>query len=216
MTASRLSIYNDALTVSGERTLSTLSDNVETRYLLDQVWNSNGVRKCLELGQWHFAMRGVQVDYDTSITPDFGYARAFTKPSDWVLTSALCSDEFFRVPVTRYTDEAGNWYSDLDTIYVRYVSDDSNYGGNYANWPESFEELVALYFASKIILKISNDDKRTQLLLGLYQKQLKVAKNRAAMAMPTSFPATGGWVRARARGGNNSRDGGGTGGNLIG
>jgi hypothetical protein len=42
-----------------------------------------------------------------------------------VLTSGVFQDEFMRTPLTDYADEAGYWFSDYDTIYVRYVSDDA-------------------------------------------------------------------------------------------
>lgn len=222
MSASRLSLYNDALTVCGERTLATLTDDVEARYLLDQVWNNQGVDGCLEQAQWEFAMRTIQIDYDPGIEPDFGYNRAFDKPTDWILTSAVCSDEFFRVPLLRYVDETGYWYSDLDTIYVRYVSNDSAYGGDLSKWPRSFQDFVAAQFAAKIILKISNDEGRHRALSNpenprqsILGRALLNAKSRCAMAGPTSFPAQGLWSRSRRRG-SGTRDGGNTSGSLIG
>lgn len=219
---SRLNIYNDALLLCGERALSALTDSVETRRLLDQVWNSNGVDGCLEEGQWEFAMRTIQIDYDPGITPTYGYSRAFDKPTDWILTSAVCSDEFFRAPVTRYVDEAGYWYSDLDTMYVRYVSNDSAYGGDLSKWPRSFTEFVAAHFASKIILKLTNDEAKLRLFVNperpqhsIRGKALMHAKSRCAMAGPTQQVAQGNWSLARTRG-VNRRDGGGTTGSLIG
>jgi hypothetical protein len=211
----QLDIYNGALLHCGERFLASLTEQREPRRLLDRVWASNGVKTCLEQGQWNFAMRTVQIDYDPSIEPSFGYNRAFSKPSDWVVTSSLCSDEFFRDPLLRYTDEAGYWYSDLDTLYVRFVSSDVNYGLNINQWPDSFREFVEAHFASKIILKLSNSEDELKRVEGLRAKFLKTAKSKAAMAEPTSFPARGNWSRSRNRF-PNRRDGGGTSGNLIG
>lgn len=211
----RINIYNDALLLCGERALNNLSETVEARRLLDQVWNNGGVRKCLEQGQWFFAMRSVQIDYDTDISPSFGYTRGFSKPTDWVLTSALCSDEFFRVPLLQYTDEAGYWYSDLDTIYVKYVSDDENFGGNLAGWPDSFQEFVSADFAFRIVTKIADNDKKLATIAAIRKECLKHARSRCAMALPTRFSAQGGWSKARMRG-HQRRDGGNTGGNLIG
>lgn len=218
----RLSLYNDALTMAGERTLASLTEVREPRYLLDQVWDNNGVDACLEEAQWEFAMRTIRIDYDPGITPDFGYSRAFDKPSDWILTSALCEDEFFRVPLRRYTDEAGFWYSDLDTIYVRYVSNDSSYGNDLSLWPRSFTEFVAAHFASKIILKITNDEARLRLFINPENEKHSVrgrallhAKSRCAMASASSIPAQGEWSKARTRG-VARRDGGNTSGSLIG
>lgn len=214
MTTSRLQLYNDALLIAGERTLATITDNVEPRYLLDQVWTNGGVNACLEEGQWFFAMRTQRIDYEPSIAPLFGYPYAFTKPTDWILTSSLASDEFFRSPLTQYVDEAGYWYSSLQTIYVRFVSNDTNYGNNLALWPQSFEEFVSCHFAYKIILKLSADPRKLDEVIKLRKHLLLEAKSRSAMAEPTKFKPPGMWTLARTRG-VNRRDGGGTN-NLIG
>ena len=211
----QLSIYNGALLLCGERFLGSLTENREPRRLLDRVWSSNGVKTCLEQGQWNFATRTVQIDYDPSIEPSFGYNRAFGKPGDWVITMGQCSDEYFRQPLTRCVDEANYWYSDLDTMYVRYVSNDLNYGMNLNKWPDSFREYVEHFFASKIILKLSNSQEELAAIEKLMEKKLKTAKNKAAMAEPTSFPATGSWSKSRNRF-PSRRDGGNTSGNLIG
>lgn len=201
----RLQLYNDALMLCGERFLASLTEEREPRRLLDQVWDSNGVRYCLEQGQWQFAMRTQEVDYDPSTEPPFGYRRAFNKPDDWVLTSALCSDAYFRTPLLAYADELEFWYADLDTIYVKFVSNDSDYGADLSIWPATFSDYAAAYFASKIIAKLTQDEKRIAFLLGApgdidggeLGRRLKVAKSRAAMTQPTQFPAQGSWTRSR-------------------
>jgi hypothetical protein len=213
--ADQLSIYNGALLIIGERFLASLTEEREPRRLLDFVWSDNGVKECLEAGQWNFAMRSSQIDYDPTIDPDFGYNRAFSKPDDWILTSAVCADEFFRSPLTRYVDEAGFWYSDLDTIFVRYVSSDISYGMNVGLWPESFTKYVQAHFASRIILRMSNSETEHARVLKLKEKQLLEARNRSAMMGPTAFSARGNWSLSRNRF-PNRRDGGGTTGNLIG
>lgn len=211
----KLDVFNDALLLCGERFLASLSEAVETRRLLDQVWDSGGVKQCLEEGQWFFAMRTVRLDYDTGIEPDFGYSRAFEKPDDWCLTSAICADEFFRVPLTRYVDEAGYWYSDIDQLFVRYVSDDVLYGNDLLKWPSGFRDFVASHLASKIVYKIaSSEDTRSEVKKARKAALLK-AKALSLMAGPTMFPARGSWSNARNRF-PNRRDGGNNNGNLIG
>ena len=198
--ADRLSLYNDALMLCGDRSLSSLTEEREPRRLLDQVWNSGGVDRCLEDAQWHFAMRTVHIDYDPDIQPDFGYTRAFTKPTDWLLTSALCVDDRFQVPLNQYFDEKDFWYSDMDEIFVRYISNDPLYGMDLGKWPHSFTEFVTAHFASRIILKLSKSQEKFKELHALRERFKKEAKGRAAMAEPTSFPAKGSWVRSRTRG----------------
>lgn len=195
----QLSLYNDALLLCGERFLVSLTEEREPRRLLDQAWSSNAVKNCLEEGQWFFATRTIQIDYDPSVEPPFGYNRAFQKPIDWVLTSAVCSDEFFRTPLLQYADEAGYWYSTLDTIYVRYTSMDSTYGLDMNKWPETFHDLVAAHLASKVVQKITNDEVKVKLIAQVRKDCVLKAKNASAMTGPTLIPAQGNWSRARTR-----------------
>jgi hypothetical protein len=118
MATDRLKIYNGALLICGERAIAALTDNNAPRRALDEVWNDGGVRYCIEQAQWKFAMCASKFTYDTSITPTWGYRRAFAKPSDWVLTSAVCTDEYFRSPLTQYSDEVGFWFADQDDLYI--------------------------------------------------------------------------------------------------
>lgn len=215
--SNRLAIYNGALLLLGELRLASLTERREPRYLLDLVWNNGGVRFCLEQGQWHFAMRTSRFDYNASVTPAFGFNRAFDKPTDWVNTSGIFQDEFMDTPLTDYADEANQWFASLDQIYVRYVSDDASYGTDYANWPASFQDYVCAYFASKIVQKIPGAAGKVQFLLGppgredkgWVNRALLIAKNKAAMALPTTFPTRGTWALAR-RAGRRNRDGGST------
>jgi len=223
MATSRLKLMNGALLICGVRQLASLSENVESRHLLDNVWNDGGVDTCLSEAQWRFAMRAQKLDYSASITPEFGLRRAFEKSTDWLLTSAVCQDEYYRTPLLQYTDEAGILYSDLDEIYVKFVSNDSGYGGNLALWPPTFTEYVKHYFAAKIIGKVAAiDSPRAVTLLtprtGLLDRALENARNRDAISEPTRFMPQGSWGRARNGGRSGSRSGfdGGNQNSLIG
>lgn len=220
MSTSRLKLYNGALLLCGQRELASLSEEVEARRLLDGVWSDGGVDSCLAEGQWRFAMRTQQLDYSTSITPSFGLRRAFEKSTDWILTSAVCSDEYFKSPLLQYTDEAGVLYADIDQIYVKFVSNDVAYGGNLALWPPKFTDYVKAYFASKIIAKVSSDETRRDALLhkrsGMLDRSLDDAKNRDAISEPTKFAAPGRWTRARSGGRVGSRSDGGNPNSLVG
>lgn len=200
----QLKIYNEALLICGERQLSAttgLTEATESRYLLDHVWNNGGVDNCLQSGQWRFAMRTIELDYTSTVEPTFGLRRAFIKPTDWIVTSALSSDEYFNAPLLDYVDEAGYWYADVDVLYVRYVSNNTSYGTNYTSWPAKFADFVAAHFASKIILKLTSDEEKRDSVLRYRQKALLEAKNVDAMGDPTRFPPSGSWVNAR-RGGS--------------
>jgi hypothetical protein len=221
MGTSRLALYNSALLIMGERAIASLTENVKARRSLDSAWNDNAVKYCLEQGQWQFAMRTERIDYDPDVDVEFGYQFAFNKPDDWVLTSAFCSDENFRSPLSLYHDETDYWYSDTNPIYVRYVSNDATYGGDLSRWPSTFCDYVATYLASKTALDITGSrDIVAEIMrprMGLLDRALLKAKNRAAMTQGAQRPAPGSWVMARA--GNHGRGpfgDGGTSGSLIG
>jgi len=195
----RLRLYNAALRVCGERSIASLSEDREPRRLLDGVWDDEGVESALERGQWKFAMRTVKIDYDVDVTPEFGYRRAFSKPTDWVLTSSVCSDEYFDAPLIEYSHETGYWYAGIDVIYVRYVSNAAAFGGDLSLWPGTFADFVAADFASKIIFKLTSDEDKRDSVLKWRKQKLSLAKNNDAMAGPQQFPAPGNFVTSRTR-----------------
>ncbi len=215
MAYDRLALYNNALRILGERKLASLTENREPRHLLDEVWNEGGVDLCLEEGQWNFAMRTVMVDYDPTISPDFGLRRGFSKPSDWIRTSAFCSDEFFKAPIVEYVDEPDYWYCDLDLVYIKYVSNDPTFGADMNRWPRTFSRYVASHFALEIAFKLTTDKDKQKLAEGIWKMRKLDALNKDAMNGPPMQPASTSWVRARA-GGRSSRRDGGSRGSLIG
>lgn len=214
MATTRLSLYNEALRICGERRLASLSENREPRHLLDQVWNEGWIDKCLEAGQWNFAMRSVQLDYDTDVQPNFGMTYGFSKPSDWIRTAGLCADERFSEPLLNYKDEAGYWYADQTPIYVRIISNDAAFGANLSLWPGTFAGFAAAFGASQIVTKLTSDKDRLVLTKRELRDRKRDALNKDAMNDPTTFPARGSWVRARGTQGWR-RDGGNRG-RLIG
>jgi len=214
MATSRLEIYNSALIICGERILSSLTEERKSRRLLDHVWDNDGVRACLERGQWRFARRTVKFDYDTDLTTDFGYNRSFSKPTDWVATSAVCTDEFFTTPLIEYADEADYWYAEVDEIYVKYVSDDASFGGNLSLWPATFTDYVAAHFARKIVWALTQDNDKKDDVNEEEKNRLKLAKSNDSMVDPQKFPPPGNWSTSRY-GGRSTRDRGNRG-QLIG
>lgn len=225
MATDRLKLYNGALLICGQRQISSLTENVEARQLLDNVWNDSGVDYCLSQAQWRFAMRAQRLDYSTSVEPAYGLRRAFEKTTDWILTSAICQDERYQVPLLQYTDETGILYADLDQIFVKFVSSDTGYGGNLSLWGPAFTEYVKHYFAGKIVFKLTGDETRREYLLGpagrpdkgAVWSTLVTAKNRDAIAEPTRFAAQGTWTNARrGRGSNRGQFDGGNPNQLIG
>lgn len=199
--ADKLSVYNGALRLLGERTLASLTENREPRRLLDSVWYNNEAMKfCLEAGLWNFAMRAVQLPYTPSVTPAFGYTYAFEKPEDFVRTASFCSDEFFREAILDYLDLPSYWYANSDTVYVKYVSADTDTGFDMSLWPPSFTKFVESYVANEIAPTLVQDAAKKELLERELKDALRVAKSRDAMeeaTKPRVFDSA--WSSARTR-----------------
>ena len=200
MSTSQLELYNLSLAMLGARKLGSLSEQREPRRLLDDQWDARGRRYCLEQGQWNFATRSARLEYSPSVEPPWGLRFAFDKPTDWVRTVALCSDERFNVPLlaSECSDEAGFWFSDLQIIYVRYVSDDDAFGLDYSLWPETFTQWVAAYLALKIASTLTADKDLVATLKKDARRLLVDARSKDGMNQGTDFPPPGSWVNARA------------------
>lgn len=204
----RLSIYNGALTVVGERKLITLGENRPARKELDAVWNNDLIRRVLQMGLWNFAGRSVKLTADPGQSPDFGYQFGFPKPvGDFIKTMQVCYDEYFNLPITRYSDEAQWLFCDREEIYLQYVSDDSQWGGDFSLWPENFTEMVEHYMAYKAGPRIIGLDLSERGLEIKFERALLKAKSSDAMESPAKFPPQGGWASSRQgfRGGRRDR-----------
>lgn len=195
----KLAVYNQALLDCKQRKLSALTDDAKGRRLCDQVYDG-AIEYCLESGLWKFATRAQRIDYDESFTKQFGYTYQFVKPTDWVKTVAMCSDEYFRVPLIDYDHEAGYWYADIQKIYVRYVSNHTDYGLNLGEWPQTFADYVSAHMADKIVGELTGSDQITGEVSATLKAREVTAKNRDAWNQPQRPPAEGNWVSSRGTG----------------
>jgi hypothetical protein len=212
-TTSRLSLYNGALRELGERQLASLSENREPRRMLDAAWDDNAVQRALEAGCWLFASRSQEYTYSPSVEPEWGFRRAFNKPDDFVRTCGIYGDEYMRIPLTaqQYRDEAGYWFSDLDTLYITYVSNDASYGLAMARWPQSFVKYLEALLACDIAQPLKGNRQARTDMEGLMDKRLVEAQSQNAMAEGAKFLPVSGWVRSRMGGRNRSGYGNGRG-----
>lgn len=205
----KLAIYNGALRRLGSRKLASLTEKREPRRVLDDIWGSASevVLAALERGEWNFAIRTVEGIYSTSVEPPFGFRRAFDKPDDMRRLAALSASPYFKPPLTndQYTDEAGYWFTDHDVIYVRYVSDDPDYGMNGSLWSEAFKEYLECKMAWEACERITNSTAQQDRLGRDMRETLKTAKSHDAMGEGVKFPPQGSWLRAR---GGRSRENG--------
>jgi len=206
-TTSQLTLYNGALYLLEQGEIASLDEDREPRHVLDHFFEDKDARTdCLEMGNWNYATRTSKLEFNPSIEPDFGLQRAFTKPTDWVRTVELSSDEYFWDPMTdnQYKDEQGFFFADIDAIYLRYVSNDSSYGFDYSLWPKSFEDLVEAYLAWKGAPRINSkltDDMKTA-----FEDARTNARSKDALQEGVKFPPETGWQASRRRSRGSRRD----------
>ena len=207
MATSRLALYNVALGIVGERSLTSLTEDSEARRMLDEVWSAgNGaVRYCLEQGLWTFAMRAVEIDKEASITPSFGFTNAFAKPTDFVRLDMISADERFAIPLEAYEMEGNYFYADVDPVYLRIVSDDDDWGGDFAKWPETFTQWFGSWMAEKISMRLLSGERREE-VRKIAHKALVDARSKDAQRSPTRFLPHGSWARARMGNSGGKRD----------
>jgi hypothetical protein len=194
--ASRLSIYSGALRALGERRLSSLTEDRASRRELDDAYD-DVVANCLEAGYWNFAMRTVELEPATGAEPEFGYSYAYEKPTDWVRTFNISADERFGTPLDDYNDEGSFLFCDVEPLYLRYVSNDADFGNNLTNWPRSFVTLVETALAHAIVLNVTGSSEKWDMLDKRLRRERMNARAKDAMNEPAGRMPEGTWVRSR-------------------
>jgi len=206
--ADKLAAYNGALVeILGSRPLASLTEEREPRRILDQIWASGGiVRYALERGDWNFATRTIELSVDSSITPSFGYDAVFTKPTDVArVTTISRSPDSVALKASEYVDEAQRWYANGTTLYIKYVSDDPDYGFESSRWTESFTDYLKALMAFRGGRRIASPQAMRD-AKQLMELALKAARSDDAMAEGVKMLPSGSW--RRSRGNSGSRYGG--------
>ncbi|HEX5461884.1 MAG TPA: hypothetical protein VFX20_18110 [Steroidobacteraceae bacterium] len=196
-TATRLSIYQGACAVIGERQLLTTTENRESRRALDDVWDRGGIGTCLANGLWNFAARSIQWDFDPSFAPSWGFQCVFEIPSDWVRWMKVCADPYFNQPLLQCTTEGQHFYTDLQRLWVKYVSNDPKFGMNMAGWPDNFQRYVEAYFGEAICMRVTGDENKRKDAEIKRDGFLQRAKSTDAMAESTALLPAGNWSMSR-------------------
>lgn len=194
--ADKLSIYNDALLICRERELSALTDNIQARRYLDSAWNNDLLKSILEDQDWNCFKKFVQSDYNTAITPDFGYKRAHDLPTDFGRIAGVYSDELGRFPMREHHVEEGVIYTELDVFYLDYVPDADSVLERISSWPGYFARNVAGQLAVQVAGPLNASVDRREIVFEASERRLQAESNDAQMA-PSKMKPPGSWTVAR-------------------
>ena len=148
MAITKLGIYNNALIKVGESVLDLITDDRESRYSLDSVYDLGAVDYCLEVTKPKFATKTVEL---TGVATATNITLAFTHtlPSDFVTVGALYSDAELDQPVARYVQEGSTILCDYATVYLRYTHNTVV----EANFSPGFARVLTSYLAREIAYK---------------------------------------------------------------
>ena len=200
--ADRLQIYRGALRLLGHGSrLSSLTEQQPARIALDDAWEP-AVDYLLAKGLWNFAMRYVKAEASQSLESEFGYRYVFEKPEDWVRTSSISDRDDDSQGFEEYEDRAEIWLANVDTLYIRYVSSDADYGYNIGAWRQPFAKALEAYLAFSTALPVSGDKGNRNDLYTLFKSLLSDAKALDAVDERVRRTPQGRLVRSRLVSGN--------------
>lgn len=193
--ATKLQVYNRALSMLGERRIMSLTSNRESRRLLDTVYDEVKAY-CLEQGMWIWAMRTVSATAMALPSIAYGFKNAFTRPSDVIHTYFAANHASMKDPLTHFLDDGNTYFSDSATTYVRYTSDDNAWGNDLARWSYTFAKFVSAELAAAIAFNLTKNMELAEKLMGFAKILLFEAR---ALDSPISklglLPRNGLYVR---------------------
>lgn len=156
MAATKLRLYNDSLRALADARLSLITDDVESRYALDDAWDE-AVAFTLRQAPWRFALKTVTLAGSAEVFP--GYSNAYAVPADWLRTHAIFLSVSGREIPLDLKESGLKVYTNSTTAPVmRYVSSD------YTNvelaghpWPEHAAQCLAVYLAFLVAERVTGE-----------------------------------------------------------
>lgn len=201
--ATKLSIFNEALGAIGDLRLSSLTEDTEARYVLDDAWQD-----CVEFvfteGYWNFATKTEVITADLGQIPIPGFSFVFNKPLYWLRTITVSNTSLFD-DESNYRDENNRIYSNFDTLYIKFISSERAVDSEVENWPPTFAKLIAACLAKECAERLSGSGAKAETLAADYSAILASAKNKDALDQSKIVFRPGSWARAM-RGSRLNRD----------
>lgn len=200
--ATKLGVYRAVhLLVKQNAVGMTVSDDDQLVNTINLAYDA-AIAHCLEQGLWNFATRTVQAEASDDIESQFGFNFVFEKPSDYAgRLVALSGNEYFRPPLEHYHEDGGlegYFFADQDPLYIRYISNSSDYGLNLGAWPATFTRAVEYEIADRVAPHITNmsaaekDELRKDKI-----RALRDARSKDALNQAPERPPVGRLVRSR-------------------
>lgn len=208
--ATKLGVYRAVhLLVKQNAVGMAVSDDTQLVNTINLAYDA-AISHLLEQGLWNFATRTVQAEASDDIESQFGFNFVFEKPGDYAgRLVALSANEYFRPPLQHYHEDGGlegYFFADNDPLYIRYISNSSDYGLNLGAWPASFTRAVEYEIAVRVAPHITNmSAAEMDALQRGAVKTLRDARSKDALNQAPERPPLGRLVQSR-RGSMGLRD----------
>ena len=191
-----LALKNLALgTFIGTERLTTLTDDVPARYALDAIY-AGVLQLMLKRGIWLFALKAAELTKEVT-APTFHRQHAYAKPDDFVRLARIGVDARMDVELMNYRQDGDFFYADQDPIFMQYVSNDEDYGGDLSRYPEAYTQAVAAELAYQSLLPINKDRGDRADLYKIKAQALDLSRRQDAVDEPVKSQPSGRLVRSR-------------------
>jgi len=147
MAIDKLVVYNGALALIGERKLASDSENRESRFRLDTLWEMGAVEFCLDMAKPHWASSIEKLDTPTTVV-DHSLSQQHDFPSDYISIVGLYSDPKLDQEVHRYIIQGRSVLTEYETVWLRYISNTPV--DTFTNWTPNFVQLVSAHLANQL------------------------------------------------------------------
>lgn len=195
--ATKLIVWKTALVHLGQASITTLTDDVEARYVFDNAWDGV-VEEAFNEGDWNAFKKSVLLVASSTGTVAPGWTYIWDYPSDYMRTVSVSQIPGFDTPFRDYIDEDGFLHTNTTPIYLRYISDAKM--DNVEDWPTMFWRYVAMKLAYETCDRITNGATTQDRLQARLQKALRQAKSVDARNENNKVISTGAWMRSRLGG----------------
>lgn len=210
MAVTKTTLYRDAIMLLKQDAVDvTVTDDNAFVNNLDLVYD-RALAFCLIKGDWNFATRTVSIEASDDLDSGFGYSNVIEKPDDYAgRIVAISGNELFDPQLDRYDEDGGlqgNIFCDADPLYLRYISNGTDYGLNLSIWPATFERFVEYELAWRIAPQLTSwsaaerEEFRKERNRVLREAQANDARNQGAKPTPQGrLVQARGWPSTRSR-----------------
>ena len=194
--ASKLGLFNAALSRLGPVRLTGLTENRPERIAFDQHYDEV-MQEMLEQGLWFFALRTQEWTYDTDAVDSINGQYVYNIPSDYVRLRKISPDQSLTYEDLTYKREGEVILSDYSTLFVTFVSNNASYGANVGIYPQLFANAFADCLALRANLPITKDRGTSADLERKFARSLMQAKRVDAVDERIKTKQPGTWAQSR-------------------